>query len=125
MAITTINDLTEIQSAGANDVLPISTENGVKKIKASAISPVEIIEIDYNGGALRTILTAGEIKALANQGKAFMVALSPQVGVISYGNVASLVLDSDGCTMDVYVVNNGTFTSLTLSADSDDEVLTV
>lgn len=37
MAITTINDLTEVQSAGANDVLPISTASGVKKIKASAI----------------------------------------------------------------------------------------
>lgn len=37
MAITTIDNLQEIQSAGANDVLPISTANGVKKIKASAL----------------------------------------------------------------------------------------
>lgn len=35
MAITTIDNLQEIQSAGENDVLPISTGNGVKKIKAS------------------------------------------------------------------------------------------
>ena len=37
MAIKTIGELTEIQSAGANDVLLIETENGPRKIKASAV----------------------------------------------------------------------------------------
>lgn len=37
MAITTIDNLQEIQTAGENDVLPISTDDGVKKIKASAL----------------------------------------------------------------------------------------
>ena len=37
MSVITIDSLTEVQSAGENDYLLLSTSNGAKKIKASAV----------------------------------------------------------------------------------------
>ena len=69
MAITTIDNLTEITEAGANDVLPISTANGARKIKASALGgggAGEVIEVTMNmsDGTLTTNKKASEIMAL-------------------------------------------------------------
>ena len=78
MAITTIDNLTEIQSAGANDVLPISTANGVKKIKASALGGgggaedfVVTFTIDDTGGSetVTSDKTVAEIITAYNAGK--------------------------------------------------------
>lgn len=77
MAITTIDNLQEIQTAGENDVLPISTGNGVKKIKASALgggggAEDFVVEFTFNpedDWATTSNKTFAQVSAAYQQGK--------------------------------------------------------
>lgn len=121
MAIKTISELTEVQSAKANDEFLLNTETGAKRIKVSAINNVEKLELTYSEGVVSTVKTAGEIKALYNAGKVFIGSLSPQEGVISQAYVASITLNQPGGLLTLFSINEETVQMLYLEASTDDE----
>ena len=122
MAITTIDNLQEIQTAGENDVLPISTGNGVKKIKASALggggAEDFVVSFTINGSSVTSDKTVAEIIAAYNAGKNIkgnyelddITFLPTLTGIMDTAEVSSVVFygyQSEGSSREIDGMSSG------------------
>lgn len=106
MAIISIDSLAEINTAGDEDVLLISTSSGAKKIKASAIggsgsgSGADEFLIEgtislASGGTITCETTIADIVAANTAGKNIRLKLvDATVGTTIYGHITYVMSDS-------------------------------
>lgn len=132
MAIISIDNLTEIETAGANDFVLVATASGARKIKVSAMgggggsSDFEALELTFNNGVISTTKTASEIMALLAAGKCLFGVVNIPAPVNAH---IQLVFGMMTINEGTYILTSGftsmeEWTKIEFTASSADSVMT-